>query len=53
MKKKRRKLNLAEKIRRDSEIKQYGRILSLRPSIVHKSKKQYTRKTKHKDDYTK
>ena len=47
---KKKKLNLAEKIRRDNELKMYGRILSLRPSIIHNSKKIYTRKKKHKND---
>ena len=30
--------------RRREELSQYGRILSLRPSRVHKSKKDYQRK---------
>jgi hypothetical protein len=52
-KKKKKKIkvtNLAEKIRRENELKQYGRLLSLRPSIEHKSKKVYNRKEKHKDE---
>ena len=52
-KKKKKKIkvtNLAEKVRRENELKQYGRLLSLRPSIEHKSKKAYNRKEKHKDE---
>lgn len=41
---------LAEKVRRENEIKEYGRILSLRPSLVHRDKTKYNRKTKHKDN---
>ncbi len=32
-----------EKIRREEEIKTFGKILSLRPSKVHDSKKKYKR----------
>lgn len=39
-------LKLSEKSRRDSEIKQYGRLLFLRPSKVMSSKKDYKRKWK-------
>lgn len=40
MKKKKKKLiSLAEKVRRDNEIKETGKLVSLRPSITHKSKK--------------
>lgn len=46
-KKKKKRLSLAEKVRRDNELKQYGRILSLRPSVEHKDKTKYTRKEKH------
>ena len=49
-KKKKKKVNvktLAEKVRRENELKEYGRILSLRPSIIHKDKTKYNRKTKH------
>ena len=52
-KKKKKKIkvtNLAEKVRRENELKQYGRLLSLRPSIEYKSKKIYNRKEKHKDE---
>lgn len=49
-KKKIKVINLAEKVRRENELKQYGRLLSLRPSIEHKSKKVYNRKEKHKKD---
>ena len=31
-------VTLAEKVRRENELKEYGRILSLRPSLVHKDK---------------
>jgi len=54
-KKKKKKVNilsLAEKARREKEIEKYGRLLSLRPSVEHKSKKQYTRKEKHKNEIT-
>ncbi len=54
MKKKKKKVmnvkTLAEKVRRENEIKEYGRILSLRPSIIHADKTKYNRKTKHKKD---
>jgi len=40
---------LAEKVRRENELKDYGRILSLRPSIVHTDKTKYNRKTKHRN----
>ena len=49
-KKKFKKGTLAEKVRRENELKEYGRILSLRPSLVHKDKTKYNRKTKHKND---
>lgn len=39
----------SEKSRRDSEIKEYGKIVSLRPSVVMKSKKDYRRKWNLKD----
>lgn len=40
MKKKKKKLiSLAEKVRRDNEIKETGKLVSLRPSITHKVKK--------------
>lgn len=50
--KKKKKVNvktLAEKVRRENELKEFGRILSLRPSIVHADKTKYNRKTKHRD----
>ena len=54
MKKKKKKKYSSQKtlegIRRSKELQEYGRILSLRPSVVHKDKKKYTRKQKHKDD---
>ena len=43
-------MNLAEKVRRENELEAYGRILSLRPSVEHKSKKTYSRKEKHKNE---
>ena len=53
MKKKRKKVinvkTLAEKVRRENELKDYGRILSLRPSVVHTDKTKYNRKTKHRN----
>ena len=36
---------------REEEIKLYGKPLSLRPSISHKSKKKYSRKNKHHEEY--
>ena len=53
MKKKKKKYNaekVFEKIRRENEIKTFGKILSLRPSITHKSKKKYKRIKKVKLD---
>ena len=41
---------LAEKVRRENELKEYGRILSLRPSVAHRDKTKYNRKTKHKNE---
>ena len=40
----------SESIRRGSEISEYGKLLSLRPSKVHESKKKYKRQPKHKND---
>ena len=40
-----------EKIRRENEIKTFGKILSLRPSKVHESKKRYKRNKKINLDY--
>ena len=42
-------VTLAEKVRRENELKEYGRILSLRPSIAHADKTKYNRKTKHRN----
>lgn len=36
----------AERARRENEIEQYGRMVSLRPSVVHNAKKNYSRKDK-------
>lgn len=52
-KKKRKKFNsqkASESIRRKQELEQYGKLLSLRPSIAHKDKTKYTRKQKHKSN---
>ena len=43
------KTKFTEKARRDNEIKEYGRLLSLRPAKIHKSKKDYSRKWKVED----
>lgn len=40
----------SESIRRKQELEQYGKLLSLRPSIIHKDKTKYTRKQKHKNN---
>lgn len=37
---------LSESIRREREISEYGKLLSLRPSKVHDSKKKYKRNKK-------
>ena len=50
-KKKIENITLAEKVRRENELKDYGRILSLRPSLVHKDKTKYNRKSKYKDEF--
>ena len=42
---------LAEKARKDKELETYGKLLSLRPGKVHKSKKDYDRKKNKKIDY--
>ena len=53
MKKKKKKVinvkTLVEKVRRENELGEYGRILSLRPSIIHTDKTKYNRKTKHRN----
>ena len=52
-KKRRKKFNsqkASESIRRKQELEQYGKLLSLRPSITHKDKTKYTRKQKHKNN---
>lgn len=41
--------SFAQEARRKQEIEQYGRILSLRPSSVHKSKKDYNRQKMKKE----
>ena len=48
-KKKLEMVTLAEKVRRENELKEYGRILSLRPSVIHKDKTKYNRKVKHRN----
>lgn len=49
MKHKTKNFNLEEDARRKSEIEQYGRLLSLRPSVVHKAKNKYDRNTHKKE----
>lgn len=39
-------LKTSEAIRREDEIKAYGKLVSLRPGKIMKSKKQYDRKKK-------
>jgi hypothetical protein len=50
MKRKKRKKyssqKVSESIRREREISEYGKLLSLRPSKVHESKKKYKRSNK-------
>ena len=49
-KKKKRKFSgqkTMEAIRREREIEEYGKLVSLRPSIQHKDKSKYSRKEKH------
>lgn len=41
--------NFVEDARRKQEIEQYGKMVSLRPSVVHKSKKIYNRKNNKKE----
>jgi hypothetical protein len=50
-KKKIENVTLAGKVRRENELKEYGRILSLRPSVAHKDKTKYNRKSKYKDEF--
>jgi len=49
MKRKTKNFNFEEDARRKAEIEQYGKLLSLRPSVVHKSKKKYDRKAYKKE----
>lgn len=49
LKKKKNIKTLAEKVRRENELKEYGRILSLRPSVAHRDKTKYNRKNKHRE----
>ena len=47
MKKKKKAYNsekVFEKIRRDTEIKTFGKLISLRPSKIHENKRKYNRK---------
>lgn len=46
--KKKKVTKIRELLKRMDEIERYGKIVSLRPSVSHKSKKKYTRKEKHK-----
>lgn len=48
---KKKKLKFAEKARRDQELEKYGKLVSLRPGITHKSKKDYNRQEFKKIDY--
>lgn len=41
---------IAQQVRRENEILEYGKLLSTRPSICHKSKKAYDRKRDRKID---
>ena len=45
--KRKKKNKIMEKIRREIELSQYGKLVSLRPSVAHKSKKIYSRQEKH------
>lgn len=47
--KKNKNIAYAQDARRKTEIAQYGKLLSLRPSICHKSKKTYDRKNQKKE----
>ena len=49
MKRKTKNFKIEEDTRRKLEINQYGRLLSLRPSIVHNSKKTYNRQQNKKE----
>lgn len=46
MKKKNINQKLAEKARRENEIKTYGKLVSLRPTVAMESKKKYKRNKK-------
>ena len=46
---KKKNFHLEEDARRKAEISQYGRLLSLRPSVYHKNKKAYDRKNNKKE----
>lgn len=48
-KKKNQGLLFAQDARRKQEIAQHGRILSMRPTVAHKSKKLYDRKQNKKE----
>ena len=45
-------IHFAEAARRKEEIAKYGKIVSLRPSVAHKSKKNYDR-NQHKKETSK
>ena len=49
MKRKNKNFKFEEDARRKQEIEQYGRLLSLRPSVVHRSKKTYNRQENKKE----
>ena len=38
-------------LQRLEEIKEHCKIISLRPSVTHASKKKYSRKSKHNEKY--
>lgn len=48
-KKKNQNLAYAQDARRKNEIEQHGKLLSLRPTVAHKSKKTYDRKLQKKE----
>ena len=48
-KKKNKNLAFAQDARRKNEIEQHGKLLSLRPTVAHKSKKNYDRKQNKKE----
>lgn len=47
--KKKKNFKFEEDARRKLEIEQYGKLVSLRPSVTHKSKKTYNRQQNKKE----